>query len=82
IIAGQTPHAKAVNESDTPELMEWLERQMRSFMNRVAFFIPESDGRRPLNAGPAVEKGICREAAGHAKALKLISASQKEVSEN
>ncbi|GFT53861.1 retrovirus-related Pol polyprotein from transposon 412 [Trichonephila clavipes] len=35
-----------------------------------------------LNAGPAVEKGICREAAGHAKALKLISASQKEVSEN
>ncbi|GFU55754.1 retrovirus-related Pol polyprotein from transposon 412 [Trichonephila clavipes] len=37
-------------------------------------------GRRPLNAGPAVEKGICREAAGHAKALKLISAFQKEVS--
>ncbi|GFV91619.1 retrovirus-related Pol polyprotein from transposon 17.6 [Trichonephila clavipes] len=30
-------------------------------------------GRRPLKAGPAVEKGICREAAGHAKALKLIA---------
>ncbi|GFV89786.1 hypothetical protein TNCV_827781 [Trichonephila clavipes] len=33
----------------------------------------KADGRRPLNAGPAVEKGICREAAGHAKALKLIA---------
>ncbi|GFV87627.1 retrovirus-related Pol polyprotein from transposon 412 [Trichonephila clavipes] len=47
--------------------------------------VNESDtkqtGRRPLNAGPAVEKGICREAAGHAKALKLNSASRKEVSE-
>ncbi|GFU70434.1 retroviral aspartyl protease family protein [Trichonephila clavipes] len=41
----------------------------------------KADGRRPLNAGPAVEKGICREAAGHAKALKLISAFQKEVTE-
>ncbi|GFS70404.1 retrovirus-related Pol polyprotein from transposon 412 [Trichonephila clavipes] len=39
--------------------------------------LKKQTGRRPLNAGPAVEKGICREAAGHAKALKLISAFQK-----
>ncbi|GFW72434.1 retrovirus-related Pol polyprotein from transposon 412 [Trichonephila clavipes] len=38
----------------------------------------KADGRRPLNAGPAVEKGICREAAGHAKALKLIAPPRKE----
>ncbi|GFV78979.1 retrovirus-related Pol polyprotein from transposon 412 [Trichonephila clavipes] len=55
---------------------------MRSFMNRVESLMSQkADGRRPLNAGPAVEKGICREAAGHAKALKLISAFQKEVSQ-
>ncbi|GFU19955.1 gag-Pol polyprotein [Trichonephila clavipes] len=35
--------------------------------------LKKQTGRRPLNAGPAVEKGICREAAGHAKALKLIA---------
>ncbi|GFW54619.1 retrovirus-related Pol polyprotein from transposon 412 [Trichonephila clavipes] len=75
---------RAVNESDTSNSsVERLERQMRSFMNRVESLMSQkADGRRPLNAGPAVEKGICREAAGHAKALKLISAFQKEVSEN
>ncbi|GFV78847.1 hypothetical protein TNCV_4079471 [Trichonephila clavipes] len=46
---------RAVNESDTSNSS--VERKQT--------------GRRPLNAGPAVEKGICREAAGHAKALKL-----------
>ncbi|GFY28310.1 gag-Pol polyprotein [Trichonephila clavipes] len=35
--------------------------------------LKKQTGSRPLNAGPAVEKGICREAAGHAKALKLIA---------
>ncbi|GFV11194.1 retrovirus-related Pol polyprotein from transposon 412 [Trichonephila clavipes] len=71
---------RAVNESDTSNSsVERLERQMRSFMNRVESLMSQkADGRRPLNAGPAVEKGICREAAGHAKALKLISAFQKE----
>ncbi|GFS99123.1 hypothetical protein TNCV_822461 [Trichonephila clavipes] len=75
---------RAVNESDTSNSsVERLERQMRSFMNRVESLMSQkADGRRPLNAGPAVEQGICREAAGHAKALKLISAFQKEVSEN
>ncbi|GFW79593.1 retrovirus-related Pol polyprotein from transposon 412 [Trichonephila clavipes] len=64
---------RAVNESDTSNSsVERLERQMRSFMNRVESLMSQkADGRRPLNAGPAFEKGICREAAGHAKALKL-----------
>ncbi|GFV82332.1 retrovirus-related Pol polyprotein from transposon 17.6 [Trichonephila clavipes] len=45
-------------------------------MNRVESLMSQkADGKKTLNAGPAVEKGICREAAGHAKALKLISAS-------
>ncbi|GFX95482.1 CCHC-type domain-containing protein [Trichonephila clavipes] len=75
---------RAVNEPDTSNSgVERLERQMRNFLNRVESLMSQkADGRRPLNAGPAVEKGICREAAGHAKALKLISAFQKEVSEN
>ncbi|GFY18717.1 retrovirus-related Pol polyprotein from transposon 412 [Trichonephila clavipes] len=66
---------RAVNESDTSNSsVERLERQMRSFLNRVESLMSQkADGRRPLNAGPAVEKGICREAAGHAKALKLIA---------
>ncbi|GFU03443.1 hypothetical protein TNCV_797421 [Trichonephila clavipes] len=35
-----------------------------------------------LNAGPAVEKGICREAAGHAKALKLIAPPRRRCRKN
>ncbi|GFW63767.1 retrovirus-related Pol polyprotein from transposon 412 [Trichonephila clavipes] len=75
---------RAVNESDTSNSsVERLERQMRSFLNRVESLMSQkADGRRPLNVGPAVEKGICREAAGHAKALKLIAPPRKEVSEN
>ncbi|GFS98200.1 hypothetical protein TNCV_3924931 [Trichonephila clavipes] len=74
---------RAVNESDTSNSsVERLERQMRSFMNRVESLMSQkADGKKTLNAGPAVEKGICREAAGHSKALKLISAFQKEVSQ-
>ncbi|GFW36446.1 retrovirus-related Pol polyprotein from transposon 297 [Trichonephila clavipes] len=44
-------------------------------LSHLAFLtvrLKKQTGRRPLNAGTAVEKGICREAAGHAKALKII----------
>ncbi|GFW53059.1 retrovirus-related Pol polyprotein from transposon 412 [Trichonephila clavipes] len=73
---------RAVNESDTSNSgVERLERQMRSFLNRVESLMSRKQtGRRPLNAGPAVEKGICREAAGHAKALKLIAPPRRRSS--
>ncbi|GFY26891.1 gag-Pol polyprotein [Trichonephila clavipes] len=75
---------RAVNESDTSNSsVERLERQMRSFMNRVESLMSQkADGKKTLKCWTCGEKGICIEAAGHAKALKLISAFQKEVSEN
>ncbi|GFW95997.1 retrovirus-related Pol polyprotein from transposon 412 [Trichonephila clavipes] len=71
---------RAVNESDTSNSgVERLERQMRSFMNRVESLMSQkADGKKTLKCWtPAVEKGICREAAGHAKALKLIASPRR-----
>ncbi|GFV02003.1 hypothetical protein TNCV_2636211 [Trichonephila clavipes] len=74
---------RAVNGHASNSSVERLERpDEKLLMNRgIESLMSRKQRKRPLNAGPAVEKGICREAAGHAKALKLISASQKEVSE-
>ncbi|GFV53947.1 gag-Pol polyprotein [Trichonephila clavipes] len=48
-------HIRAVNESDTSNSsVERLERQMRSFMNRVESLMSQkADGKKTLNAGPA-----------------------------
>ncbi|GFU12275.1 gag-Pol polyprotein [Trichonephila clavipes] len=77
---------RAVNESDTSNSnVERLERQMRSFLNRVESLMSQkADGKKTLKCWTCGREGhlqrSCRE--GHAKALKLISAFQKEVSEN
>ncbi|GFV30543.1 hypothetical protein TNCV_9211 [Trichonephila clavipes] len=74
---------RAVNETDTSNSgVERLERQMRSFLNRVESLMSQkADGKKTLNAGPAVEKRHLQRSCRARQALKLI-ASQKEVSEN
>ncbi|GFV46065.1 hypothetical protein TNCV_1256231 [Trichonephila clavipes] len=75
---------RAVNESDTSNSsVERLERQMRSFMNRVESLMSQkADGKKTLKCWTCGREGICREAAGHAKALKLIAPPPEGVSEN
>ncbi|GFU59930.1 hypothetical protein TNCV_4726821 [Trichonephila clavipes] len=74
---GQTPHTKAnqrighVGRSS----VERLERQMRSFMNRVESLMSQkADGKKTLKCWTCGRRVSAEKAAGHAKALKLISA--------
>ncbi|GFX78601.1 gag-Pol polyprotein [Trichonephila clavipes] len=75
---------RAVNESDTSNSsVERLERQMRSFMNRVESLMSQkADGKKTLKCWTCGREGPLQRSCRHAKALKLISAFQKEVSEN
>ncbi|GFT31193.1 retroviral aspartyl protease family protein [Trichonephila clavipes] len=66
---------RAVNESDTSNSgVERLERQMRSFMNRVESLMSQkADGKKTLKCWTLRSRRASgREAAGHAKALKLM----------
>ncbi|GFW91936.1 gag-Pol polyprotein [Trichonephila clavipes] len=75
---GQTPHTSRQRIGHVELKCGAVRATDEKLLNRVESLMSQkADGRRPLNAGPAVEKGICREAAGHAKALKLIAPSQK-----
>ncbi|GFV35203.1 hypothetical protein TNCV_619991 [Trichonephila clavipes] len=48
---GQTPHTSRQRIGHANSSVERLERQMRSFMNRVESLMSQkADGRRPLNA--------------------------------
>ncbi|GFX07348.1 retrovirus-related Pol polyprotein from transposon 412 [Trichonephila clavipes] len=74
---------RAVNESDTSNSsVERLERQMRSFTNRVESLMSQkADGKKTFKCWTCGREGHLQRSCRHAKALKLISASQKEVSE-
>ncbi|GFX12905.1 hypothetical protein TNCV_3659011 [Trichonephila clavipes] len=66
---------RAVNESDTSNSsVERLERQMRSFMNRVESLMSQkADGKKTLKCWTCGREGHLQRSCRHAKALKLIA---------
>ncbi|GFW79795.1 gag-Pol polyprotein [Trichonephila clavipes] len=74
---------RAVNESDTSNSsVEWLERQMRSFMNRVESLMSQkADGKKTLKCWTCGREGHLQRSCRARQGAETNSASQKEVSE-
>ncbi|GFY24115.1 retrovirus-related Pol polyprotein from transposon 17.6 [Trichonephila clavipes] len=75
---------RAVNESDTSNSsVERLERQMRSFMNRVESLMSQkADGKKTLKCWTCGREGHLQRSCRARQGAETNSASQKEVSEN
>ncbi|GFW97928.1 gag-Pol polyprotein [Trichonephila clavipes] len=75
---------RAVNESDTSNSsVEWLERQMRSFLNRVESLMSQkADGKKTLKCWTCGREGHLQRSCRARQGAETNSASQKEVSEN
>ncbi|GFX87453.1 hypothetical protein TNCV_1329881 [Trichonephila clavipes] len=75
---------RAVNESDTSNSsVERLERQMRSFMNRVESLMSQkADGKKTLKCWTCGREGHLQRSCRACQGAETNSASQKEVSEN
>ncbi|GFX67703.1 CCHC-type domain-containing protein [Trichonephila clavipes] len=75
---------RAVNESDTSNSsVERLERQMRSFMNRVESLMSQkADGKKTLKCWTCGREGHLQGSCRARQGAETNSASQKEVSEN
>ncbi|GFX56117.1 hypothetical protein TNCV_3062031 [Trichonephila clavipes] len=74
---------RAVNESDTSNSsVERLERQMRSFMNRVESLMSQkADGKKTLKCWTCGREGHLQRSCRARQGAETNSASQKEVSE-
>ncbi|GFV98673.1 retrovirus-related Pol polyprotein from transposon 412 [Trichonephila clavipes] len=74
---------RAVNESDTSNSsVERLERQMRSFMNRVESLMSQkADGKKTLKCWTCGREGHLQRSCRARKGAETNSASQKEVSQ-
>ncbi|GFU58770.1 hypothetical protein TNCV_3089111 [Trichonephila clavipes] len=74
---------RAVNESDTSNSsVERLERQMRSFMNRVEYLMSQkADGKKTLKCWTCGREGHLQRSCRARQGAETNSASQKEVSE-
>ncbi|GFY01174.1 gag-Pol polyprotein [Trichonephila clavipes] len=75
---------RAVNESDTSNSsVERLERQMRSFLNRVESLMSQkADGKKTLKCWTCGREGHLQRSCRARQGAETNSASQKEVSEN
>ncbi|GFV64846.1 gag-Pol polyprotein [Trichonephila clavipes] len=75
---------RAVNESDmSNSSVERLERQMRSFMNRVESLMSQkADGKKTLKCWTCGREGHLQRSCRARQGAETNSASQKEVSEN
>ncbi|GFW36094.1 gag-Pol polyprotein [Trichonephila clavipes] len=75
---------RAVNESDTSNSsVERLERQMRSFLNRVESLMSQkADGKKTLKCWTCGREGHLQRSCRERQGAETNSASQKEVSEN
>ncbi|GFW86889.1 gag-Pol polyprotein [Trichonephila clavipes] len=75
---------RAVNESDTSNSsVERLERQMRSFLNRVESLMSQkADGKNTLKCWTCGREGHLQRSCRARQGAETNSASQKEVSEN
>ncbi|GFX23533.1 gag-Pol polyprotein [Trichonephila clavipes] len=75
---------RAVNESDTTNSsVERLERQMRSFLNRVESLMSQkADGKKTLKCWTCGREGHLQRSCRARQGAETNSASQKEVSEN
>ncbi|GFX53997.1 gag-Pol polyprotein [Trichonephila clavipes] len=75
---------RAVNESDTSNSsVERLERQMRSFMNRVESLMSQkADGKNTLKCWTCGREGHLQRSCRARQGAETNSASRKEVSEN
>ncbi|GFV40128.1 retrovirus-related Pol polyprotein from transposon 412 [Trichonephila clavipes] len=73
---------RAVNESDTSNSsVEWLERQMRSFMNRVESLMSQkADGKKTLKCWTCCREGHLQRSCRARQGAETNSASRKEVS--
>ncbi|GFU04364.1 hypothetical protein TNCV_887761 [Trichonephila clavipes] len=74
---------RAVNESDTSNSsVERLERQMRSFMNRVESLMSQkADGKKTLKCWTCGREGHLQRSCRARQGAETNSASRKEVSE-
>ncbi|GFW62057.1 retrovirus-related Pol polyprotein from transposon 412 [Trichonephila clavipes] len=74
---------RAVNESDTSNSgVERLERQMRSFLNRVESLMSQkADGKKTLKCWTCGRKGHLQRSCRARQGAEINSASRKEVSE-
>ncbi|GFU99002.1 retrovirus-related Pol polyprotein from transposon 412 [Trichonephila clavipes] len=74
---------RAVNESDTSNSsVERLERQMRSFMNRVESLMSQkADGKKTLKCWTCGREGHLQRSCRARQGAEINSASQKEVTE-
>ncbi|GFW19896.1 hypothetical protein TNCV_3561991 [Trichonephila clavipes] len=72
---------RAVNESDTSNSsVEWLERQMRSFMNRVESLMSQkADGKKTLKCWTCGREGHLQRSCRARQGAETNSASQKGV---
>ncbi|GFW29539.1 CCHC-type domain-containing protein [Trichonephila clavipes] len=75
---------RAVNESDTSNSsVKRLERQMRSFLNRVESLMSQkADGKKTLKCWTCGREGHLQRSCRARQGTETNSASQKEVSEN
>ncbi|GFX66134.1 hypothetical protein TNCV_4102741 [Trichonephila clavipes] len=75
---------RAVNESDTSNSsVERLERQMRSFLNRVESLMSQkADGKKTLKCWTCGREGHLQRSCRARQGAETNSSSQKEVSEN
>ncbi|GFX15356.1 hypothetical protein TNCV_3302851 [Trichonephila clavipes] len=79
---GQTPHTSRQRIGHV-ELVERLERQMRSFLNRVESLMSQkADGKKTLKCWTCGREGHLQRSCRARQGAETNSASQKEVSEN